>query len=113
MPAPHEFLGRALLFLALAQVIVRRAGARPRRRAIGVEFLLGDCDDAAILAHPDHVEALGGALEHPVLTFELGGDTFDRAPHAERLVAANAVERLLLLDHARARGGGAEIELRP
>src|SRR5262249_60517104 len=36
----------------------------------------------------------------------------DRALDAERLAAPHAVERLLLLEHARLGGGGAEIELR-
>jgi hypothetical protein len=48
-----------------------------------------------------------------VLALELGDDALDRALHPERLVAADTVERLLLLEHARAGGGGAEIELRP
>ena len=48
-----------------------------------------------------------------MLALELGGDALDGALDAERLVAADAAERLLLLEHARGRGGGAEIELRP
>src|SRR5712692_5153166 len=106
-----RFVG-PLLLLALAQVVLSGAHLRPRRGAVGIEFLLGDRDHAAILAHLDHVEALRGILEHPVLAFELGGDALDRALDAERLAAADAVERLFLLQYARGRGGGAEIELR-
>src|SRR6185437_16559704 len=39
-------------------------------------------------------------------------DALDRAPDAERLVAANAVKRLLLLEHARRRDRRAEVEAR-
>src|SRR5262249_43316055 len=102
----------AALLLALAQIIFRGAHPRPRRRAVRVELLLGDRDHAAILAHLDDVETLRGLLEHPVLAFELGSDALDRALDAERLAAADTVERLLLLQHARAGGGGAEVELR-
>src|SRR5712692_4442931 len=102
----------AVPLLALAQVILGRARLWPRRRAVGIEFLLGDRDHAAVLAHLDHLEAVRGVLEHPVLACELGGDALDRALHAERLAAADAVERLFLLQYARGRGGGAEIELR-
>src|SRR5262245_17960086 len=105
-------LALALLLLALAQIIFSRASLRARRGAVGIELLLGDRDHAAVLAHLDHVEALRRILEHPMLAFELGGDALDRALDAERLAAADAVERLLLLKHARGCGGGAEIELR-
>ena len=49
---------------------------------------------------------------HPVPAFELGGHALDRALDAERLAAADAAERLLLLEHARRGRGGAEVELR-
>src|SRR6516162_3180769 len=106
-------LVRALLLLALAQVIFGRASLGSWRGGVGVELLLGDCYDPALLAHLDHVEALRGILEHPVLALEFGGDAFNRAFNPERLVTANAVERLFLFKHAGARGRGAEIELRP
>src|SRR6266851_2322364 len=106
-------LAGALLLLALAQVIFGRASLGSWRGGVGIELLLGDRHDPAVLAHLDHVEALRGILEHPVLAFELGGDALDRALDAERLAAADAVERLLLFHHARGGGGGAEIELRP
>src|SRR5215831_17789489 len=106
-------LAGALLLLALAQVIFSRAGLGSWRGGVGIELLLGDRYDPALLAHLDHVEALRGILEHPVLALELGGDALDRALDPERLVAANAVEGLLLLEHAGGRCHGAEIELRP
>src|SRR5215813_5942118 len=106
-------LAGALLLLALAQVIFSRARLGSWRGGVGIEPLLGDCHHSAVLAHLDHVEALRGILEHPVLALELGGDALDRALDPERLVAANAVERLFLFKHAGARGRGAEIELRP
>src|SRR5262249_10336591 len=43
---------------------------------------------------------------------ELGGNALDCAFSPEWLAAADATERLLLLDHARERGSGAEVELR-
>src|SRR6185295_12911128 len=49
---------------------------------------------------------------HPVLTFEFGNDSLNRALHAKRLAAANALGRLLLLDDAAHGGGRAEIDLR-
>src|SRR6516165_4860715 len=106
-------LAGALLLLALAQVIFGRARLGSWRGGVGIEFLLGDRDDPAVLAHLDHIEALRGTLEHPVLALELGGDALDRAFDPERPVAADAVERLFLFKHAGARGRGAEIELRP
>src|SRR5262249_56667421 len=48
-----------------------------------------------------------------VLALEPGGDALDRAFNPERLVAADAMERLFLFKHAGARSRGAEIELRP
>ena len=49
----HLFLG----FLALAQIVLGRAHRRARRRAVGIEILLGDHGDAAVVAHLDDVEA--------------------------------------------------------
>src|SRR6185369_2740928 len=83
-----------------------------KKKAVGVEILLGHDSDAAVLAHLDDMEAPRRALEHPMLGFELGGDAVDRAFDAERLVAADALERRFLLEHAHGGGGGAEIELR-
>src|SRR5262245_59914477 len=102
----------ALLLLPLAQVVLRRTRRGARRRAVGVEVLLGDGGHAAVVAHPDHVEALRCASVHPVPALELGRHALDRALDPERLAAADAAERLLLLEHARARGGGAEVDLR-
>src|SRR5215471_7264306 len=106
-------LGLAGALLLLAQVIFGRAGLGSWRGGVGIELLLGDRHRPAVLAHLDHLEALRGVLEHPVLALELGGDAFDRALDPERLVAADAMERLFLFEHAGARGRGAEIELRP
>ena len=97
--------------VALAQIVLGGAYRRPRF-AVGIEVLLGHHGDAAVLAHFDDVEAARRALEHPVLAFKLGSDALDRALHAERLTAANAVERLFLLEHARGGRGGAEVDLR-
>src|SRR5690606_32607230 len=54
----------------------------------------------------------GGVLacEHPVPAFELRGDALDRALGAEGLAAADAVERLLLLDHPAGRAPGVEVQ---
>src|ERR1043166_6134298 len=101
------------LRLALAQIIFGRAWRRPRGRAERIEILIRHRDDAAVRTHLDHVEALRRILEHPMLAFELGGNALDTALHAERLAAADAAERLFLLEHARACGHGAEVELRP
>src|SRR5215472_14433124 len=106
-------LAGALLLLALAQVIFGRASLGSRWGGVGIEPLFGDRHHPAVLAHLDHVEALRGILEHPVLALELGGDALDRAFDPERLVAADAMERLFLFKHAGARGRGAEIKLRP
>src|SRR6185437_6245597 len=97
---------------SLTQVIVRGARFRPRRRAVRVEAVLGHGGDAAVLAHLDDLEAACRILVHPMLALELGDDALDRAPDAERLVAANAVKRLLLLEHARRRDRRAEVEAR-
>src|SRR6266436_1721299 len=105
-------LAGALLLLALAQVIFGRASLGSCRGAVGIELLLGDRHDAAVLAHLDHVEALRGILKHPVLALELGGDALDRALDPERFVAADALERLFLFEHAGGGGRRAEVELR-
>src|SRR5207253_1243166 len=105
-------LARAFLFLALAQIILGRARLRARRRGVGIEVCFGGGDHAAVRAHLERVEAPSIALVHPVLAFELGDDALDRAFDAERRAAADAGERLLLLQDARGGGGGAEIELR-
>src|SRR5688572_31558717 len=101
-----------LALLAFAQVVLGRAHGGTRRRAIGIEVGFGRGDHAAVLTHLEHVEALRLTLEHPVLAFELGDHALDRAPGAERFVAADAAEGLFLLEHAGRCGGGAEIELR-
>src|SRR4029079_1077566 len=106
-------LAGALLLFALAQIIFGGARLRARRSTVGIELLLSDGHYPAVLAHLDHVEALCGILKHPVLAVEFRDHALDRALDPERLVATDAVERLLLLEHARTRGGGAEIELRP
>src|SRR4029453_1650744 len=85
-------LAGALLLLALAQVIFGRARLGSWRGTVRIEPLLGDRHHSAVLAHLDHVEALRGILEHPVLALELGGDALDRALDPERLVAAGAME---------------------
>src|SRR5215831_7327825 len=106
-------LAGALLLLALAQVIFGRASLGSWRGGVGIELLLGDRHHAAVLAHLDHLEALRRILEHPVLALELGSDALDRALDPERPVAADAMKRLFLFEHAGARRRGAEIELRP
>src|SRR5262249_37985277 len=106
-------LAGALLLLALAQVIFGRASLGSWRGGVGIDLLLGDRYDPAVLAHLDHLEALRRILEHPVLALELGGDALDRALDPERLVAANAVERFFLFKHAGGCCRRAEIELRP
>src|SRR6266487_1672082 len=97
------------LSVALAQIVVGGARAGALRCGMGVEPRFGDRDHAAILAHPDQIEAIGRILVHPVAACELGGDAVDRALDAERLAAADARERLLLLEHP---GGGAKGEAR-
>src|SRR3954463_14339716 len=105
-------LARALLLFALAQIVLGGACVGSWRRTIRIELLLRNGHDPAVLAHLDHVEALRGILKHPVLAFQLGDHALDRAFDAERLVAADAMERLLLLENPCIRGGGAKIELR-
>src|SRR5262249_31192912 len=105
-------LAGALLLLALAQVIFSRASLGSWRGGVGVGSVLRGGPPPAVLAPLDHIVALRGILEHPVLALELGGDALDRAFDPERLVAADAMERLFLFKHAGVRGRGAEIELR-
>src|SRR6516225_2195017 len=99
-------LARPLRLLALAQIILGGARGRPRRGGMRVEAILGDGSNPAVLAHFDGIEARRAAGEHPVTAGELCGNPLDGALHAERLAAADAVERLLLLQHVRARGCG-------
>src|SRR5476651_2684906 len=47
-----------------------------------------------------------------MLAFQFGDHAFDRAFDAERLAAADALERLFLLDDAAHRGSATEIDLR-
>src|SRR4051812_46844189 len=101
-----------LALLALAQVILRRANRGTRRRAVGIEARFGGGDHTAIGAHHQRFEPWVSTLVHPMPPHEFGGDAIDRALDAERLPAADAGERLLLLEHARGSGRGAEIELR-
>src|SRR5215510_974216 len=100
-----------LLFLPLAQIILGRAHRRAWRR-VRIETRLGGRDGAAVLAHLEQLKPAGIALVHPVLAGELLGHAFNRAPRSERLAAAHAGERLLLLDDTRQCGRGAEIDLR-
>src|SRR5262249_26522271 len=100
-----------LLLLALAQVVLGGAHGRARR-CVRVEACLGGGDHAAVVAHLEQLDAARLALEHPVLAGELGGNALDCAFSPEWLAAADATERLLLLDPARQRGSGAEVELR-
>jgi hypothetical protein len=72
----------------------------PGSAAIRFKAFFCDEHDPAIVAHLDDVEPPGGAGIHPVLAFELRHHAIDRALHAERLAAADAAERLLLLEDA-------------
>src|SRR6478735_3554741 len=105
-------LAGALLLFALAQIVLGGSCLGSWRGTVRIELLLGNGHAPAVLAHLDHVEALRGILKHPVLAFQLGDNALDRAFDAERLVATDAMERLLLLEHPCIRGGGAKIELR-
>src|ERR1700704_1440913 len=106
-------LAGALPLFALPQIVLGGARLGARRGTVRIKLLLRDGHHTAVLAHLDHVKALRRILKHPMLAFELGDDALDRALDPERFVATDAVERLLLLEHARTRGGGAEIELWP
>src|SRR5262249_48696137 len=77
-----------LCLLALAQVILGRTRVGARRRAVGVEVLLGDDGNAAVVAHADDVEPARSSLIHPVAALQLGDHTLDGALDAERLAAA-------------------------
>src|SRR5258705_11841083 len=99
------------LCLALAQIVICGADGLVVC-AVGIEPLLGDSCNATIVTHFDDVDALGRSAVHPVLAFELCHHAIDRALDAERLAAADAAERLFLLEDAGGRSGGVEIELR-
>src|SRR5664279_695726 len=103
---------RIALLLALAQIVVGGAHFRTLRRAEGIELLLRHHVDPAICAHLDDVEPLLAVLEHPMLAFQFGDHAFDRAFDAERFAAADALERLFLLDNAAHGSGATEINLR-
>src|SRR5438128_153986 len=109
---PRPTLRLRLARVALAQIVLGGARGRSRRSLVRIELLLGDGNDAAVLAHLEHIEALRRICEHPMLAGELGCDPLDGALHSERLAAADAVERLLLLEEPRAGSCSAEIELR-
>src|SRR5260370_11183320 len=98
--------------LALAPIVFACTRRRAGRRS-GAILRLRHRDHTAVRAHPDRIKPTIGRLVHPVLAGEGGGDALDRTFHAERLAAANAGERLLLLEHLRHHGGGAEVKLRP
>src|SRR5258708_9324383 len=103
----------ALLRIACAQIVLGGHDGRTLRRRMRVETLVDDGFDAAIRAHLDDVETSGvGALEHPVLLAELGEHAVDRAFGAKTLAAGNAKKRLFLLQHAKRRIPGLEIEPR-
>src|SRR5262249_33980602 len=106
-------LAGALLLLALAQVIFGRARLGSRRGGRGSGQVFRGCPPPAVPPQLDHLGAVRGVLEHPVLALELGSDALDRALDPERLVAADAMKWLFLFEHAGARCRGAEIELRP
>src|ERR1700743_2326232 len=81
---------------ALAEIIVGGPD-RPRRRPVRIEVFLGDDGNAAVFAHLDKIDPSRAARIHPVAPLELRHHTLDGALHAERLVAADAAERLFLL----------------
>src|SRR3954452_12087600 len=88
----------AALLITLPQIVFGGSHRRARL-AVGVEILLRHDGDAAVLAHLDDIETSRRAFEHPVLGFELGRNAIDRAFDAERLAAADALERRFLLEH--------------
>src|SRR5260370_30483071 len=103
----------ALLRIARAQIILGGHDGRPLRRSMRVETLVDDGFDPTIRAHLDDVETFGvNALEHPVLLAELGEHAVDRALGAKGLAAGNTEKRLFLLQHAKRRVPGLEIEPR-
>ena len=101
----------SLLALAFAQIILGRAYTRPRRRAKWIEVVFNHCANTAVGAHLDDIEAFHGVFEHPVLAFELGDDALYRTFGAKRFAAANAKERLLLLDNSARGSGCSEVDL--
>src|SRR5262249_28376407 len=82
---------------ALGEVVVGRAGPRPRRPRQRIARLELD-DDAAIIAHADDVGG-GSGGEHRMLAGELRDDALDRGARAKLLAAADALRRLFLLEH--------------
>src|SRR6266852_3788832 len=103
----------ALLRVARAQIVLGGHDRRPLRRRMRVKTLVHHGFDAAIRAHLDDIDPPGvGALEHPVLVAKLGENAVDRALGAKGLAAGNAKERLFLLQHAKRRVPGLEIEPR-
>ena len=100
--ASHDF-GLCVPLRARARADNPRWCARfGARRAVGIEVRPRP---STATRQSSHIlmtsRPLRRALEHPVLAFELGGDALDRALDAERLAAADALERLFLLEHAR------------
>src|SRR6476620_5489139 len=103
----------AILRVARAQIVLGGHDRRPLRRPMRVEAFVDHGLDAAIAAHLYDVETFGvAALKHPVLLAELGEHAVDRALGAKGLAASNAKERLFLLQHAKRRVPGLEIEPR-
>src|SRR4029079_19092909 len=102
-----------LLHIARAQIILCRHDRRALRRGMRINTFVHHRFDTAVRAHLDDVEPPGiGALEHPVLLAEFCQHAVDRAFGAEGLAAADAVERLFLLQHALRRVPGLEVETR-
>src|SRR4051794_10681879 len=90
----------AFLRIARAQIILGGHDRRTLRRSVRVEAFVHHGLDAAVRAHLDDIETLRiGALEHPMLLAEFCQHSVDRALGAERLSAADAMERLFFLQH--------------
>src|SRR5271163_1352164 len=77
-----------------------------------IEAILGNGNDATVLAHFERIKPLRVFRIHPVLAFELCYYTLNRTLDAEWPATLNAIERLFFLEHARSRSGGAEVDLR-
>src|SRR5260370_15203407 len=103
---------RPLPVPAFAQIISGGARGRARNAAGSGELRFGQGDHAAVRAHFDGVEPTIAALIHPVLVRKRRDHALDRALDPEGLAAADAAERLLLVEDARRRRGGTEVELR-
>src|SRR3982074_159955 len=98
--------------LTRSQIVVRghRCGTLCGMR---IETLVDDGRDPAVFAHFHDVDPPGiVALEHPVLSLELGDHAFDRALGAEWFAADDTFERVFFLQYALRRGPCLEIELR-